>query len=100
MKQNKWELRLRNCPCCNGQSKLEVEIPLFGWQGVRVKCTHCGVNVSTSQISELITRDDGISTPITEESLMKAIKSVADKWNTRKEKVQNEKTENTEKAVG
>lgn len=31
---------------------------------------------------------------------MKAIKSVADKWNTRKEKVQNEKTENTEKAVG
>ena len=74
MKQNKWELRLRNCPCCNGQSKLEVEIPLFGWQGVRVKCTHCGVNVSTSQISELITRDDGISTPITEESLMKAIR--------------------------
>ena len=92
MKQNKWILKLRNCPCCGGAPELELKVPLYGWTGVRVKCTHCGVNVSTAKISELITREDGISTPITEESLIKAIKMVSDIWNNREKGENNEKT--------
>ena len=95
MKQNEWVLNVNRCPCCGGVAELELKVPEYGWTGVRIKCIRCGLSTSTSSISEMRdTETGGIYTPITENSIIKAIKEVSAKWNRREKGEDYEKEEN------
>lgn len=81
---------IKNCRFCGTRSlKFTVSIPACGIPKVWGECNNCGARTSIFRvvpISNSVTTDNSLSTPITTESILKATKDALSSWNRRENK--------------
>ena len=75
---------IESCPFCGIRSlKFTISVPACGVTGVWGECNNCGARTKVFPISNSITTDNSLSTPITIESILKGTKSALLSWNRR-----------------
>ena len=75
------ELELKACPCCGGKAEIR-DFQFFLDDGIKIRCTDCGLQTAGTPIDHPLLTPDGLdeSTRYTREQ---AIDIEVEKWNRR-----------------
>ena len=71
---------LQACPICGHSADIIISIPIYGMNGMKIKCTHCGLCTDSERIHETIFGNGKFGTPTTVNSIGKAIERSIQKW--------------------
>lgn len=78
------ELRMKTCPFCVRNAELVVQNPeLYGATGAFVRCISCRARTVYFGISKTVITQNGISTPITGETIQRGANAALEAWNRR-----------------
>lgn len=86
-KRMRESLKIKKCKKCKTYSGEVILInPFYGARSVAVVCLGCGNKTGTRKVADCLADDSRLATPVTVESLAKAIFEAADEWNGENEK--------------
>lgn len=75
-------INVRSCPfCIGGSCSIKIDFPLYGYQGIYAECNRCHHITKKTPIHEFLTTDTSVGFPVTDESLIRSIRSVVKEWN-------------------
>lgn len=78
----KQALHVERCRACGGAKGIITHIePIYGRLGVKVFCPLCGHQTKLVRHTDCFTDDSRLGTPVTAESLAKAIFEAVEEWN-------------------
>ena len=81
-KRMRESLKIKKCKKCKTYSGEVILInPFFGARSVAVVCLGCGNKTGTRKVTDCFADDSRLATPVTAESLAKAIFGAVEEWN-------------------
>lgn len=77
----KEHLKAASCPYCQSGISLIIQMPLYGPEGAKIACMHCGYTTKVQSISEPIGSGKRFGTPRTFNGLCRGIFKAVQEWN-------------------
>lgn len=74
-------LSAKSCPKCGGSPQITMPLTLFGRDGIKIECRHCGYSTDLQRIHIQVADETRFATPITPKSVVKAVYNAVSVWN-------------------
>ena len=75
-------LSTKSCAVCgSGSCEIVFDLEWYGRDGAKIRCQHCGNETNLQEIHAVLSDENRFATPITFNSLVKAVFKAVNAWN-------------------